>query len=176
GGRIVEIPEDVNVEVDGQNIMVKSGDKQIEREFANPNISIVKEGQEIKIRPERNTKREAKLAGTIQAHIRNMINGMKEDYVYKLEICNVHFPMNVKVQGNEVVIKSFLGESQERKAKILDNVKVDIKDSEVSVSSFNREAAGQTAANIEKAVKVPGKDRRIFQDGIFIKEKPGREI
>jgi len=38
----------------------------------------------------------------------------------------------------------------------------------------NLEDAGQTAANIERATKIKGFDPRVFQDGIYIIEKPGR--
>jgi len=40
------------------------------------------------------------------------------------------------------------------------------------VRSGNKYAAGQTAANLEQATRVRKKDRRVFQDGIFIVEKP----
>ncbi len=69
-----------------------------------------------------------------------------------------------------------MGETTERIAKILPNVKVDIKGSAVTVSSNNIEAAGQIAANLEKATRLTGRDRRIFQDGIFITSKCGRAI
>lgn len=46
----------------------------------------------------------------------------------------------------------------------------------IKIESFNKEAAGQTAANIEKTTMVRAKDRRVFQDGIFITEKYGKEI
>jgi len=84
--------------------------------------------------------------------------------------------MNVKIVDDKIIIKSFLGETTERVAKIASGAKVDIKGSKITVSSENIESAGQTAANLEKATRLTGRDRRIFQDGIFITSKCGREI
>ncbi len=61
-------------------------------------------------------------------------------------------------------------------ARIMPNSKVEIKGTDITVTSNDIEMAGQTAANLEKATKVKGRDRRIFQDGIFITEKNGRKI
>jgi large subunit ribosomal protein L6 len=116
------------------------------------------------------------MIGTAWAHINNMIKGAKEDFVYELEACNVHFPMNVKMEGKNIIIKSFLGETTQRISKIVGDAKVEIKGSKITVSSSDIEAAGQTAANLEKATRLTGRDRRIFQDGIFITNKCGRAI
>lgn len=175
-GRVIEIPENVRVEAKGSEIIVKANGKELKRDFNLPNVSIDVSDKKIRISAKKATKREGKIIGTSEAHIKNMLKGVQEGFVYKLEICNVHFPMNVKVEGESVVIKSFLGETIERVAKILDGVKVEIDGKEITVSSHDREAAGQTSANIEKATKLKGKDRRRFQDGIFITEKPGREM
>jgi large subunit ribosomal protein L6 len=43
--------------------------------------------------------------------------------------------------------------------------------SNVLVSGVDREKVGQTAAIIERACKIRGRDRRIFQDGVYIVSK-----
>ncbi len=174
--KVIEIPEKVSVEVKLNEVIVKFESKELKRTFDFGKISSKLEGNKINLIAERATRKELKMMGTIAAHLRNMIKGVQEDFVYKLEICNVHFPMNVKVEGDIVRIKSFLGEKIDRISKILPEVKVKVSGNVVEVSSYNIEKAGQTAANLEKATIVKGRDRRIFQDGIFITEKPGRII
>jgi len=174
--RIIEIVEGVEVSVNGNEFVVKGNGKELKRSFDIGKIKASVKDKKIVLAASGATRREAKMMGTIWAHLKNMIKGVGEDFVYELEVCNVHFPMNVKVEGNKIVIKSFLGETTEREAKVLDGVKVDIKGSKINVTSHDIEAAGQVAANLEKATKLTGRDRRIFQDGIFITKKPYRTI
>jgi large subunit ribosomal protein L6 len=174
--RIIKIPEGIEVIVDKNNVTVKGNGKEIFKEFDIYKISLTSKDGNVTIGAKGATRRESKMIGTIWAHINNMIKGSQEDYIYKLEICNIHFPMNVKIEGDKIVIKSFMGETTQRISKILPGVKVDIKGSEITVSSHDIEAAGQTAANLEKATKLTSKDRRIFQDGIFITNKRGKKI
>ena len=174
--RIIDIPEGVEVIISGKEFVVKSNGKELTRNFDVGKVGAVVKDNKIVLSVKEATRRESKMIGTIWAHLKNMIKGFAEDFVYELEICNVHFPMNVKLDGNKVIIKSFLGETTERIAKILPDVNLDIKGSKITVSSNNIESAGQTAANLEKATRLTGRDRRIFQDGIFITSKPGRLI
>jgi len=174
--RIIEIPEGVEVSVNNNQVTVKGNGKETVRVFDNGKVEMKVAGGKIVLSAKGATRRESKMIGTIWAHLKNMIKGVGEDFVYKLEVCNVHFPMNVKIEGDKVVIKSFLGETTQRIAKIASGSKVEIKGSEVTVSSHDIEAAGQTAANLEKATRLTGRDRRIFQDGIFITNKCGRAI
>lgn len=174
--RMIEIPSGFDVKVNGKEVTIKGKGKELKKSFNLGRVNISQVDGKIKVDASKSTKRESKMAGTIAAHLTNMIKGLQEDYVYKLEICNVHFPMNVKVEKDLVVIKSFLGEKIDRTSKILPNVKVEVKGTELTVSSPDLEAAGQTAANIEKATKITGRDRRIFQDGIYITSKCGEKI
>lgn len=174
--RVIEIPEGISVVIDGNNFVVKGSGKELTKKFDLGKINAEVKNNNIVLSAKGATRRESKMIGTIWAHLKNMIKGLGEDFVYELEICNVHFPMSVKSDGNRVLIKSFLGETTERVAKIVDNVKVEISGNKITVSSHNIESAGQTAANLEKATRLTGKDRRIFQDGIFITNKCGRAI
>ena len=42
---------------------------------------------------------------------------------------------------------------------------------DVTVSGVDREKVGQTAANIERSCRIKKRDRRVFQDGIYIVSK-----
>lgn len=116
------------------------------------------------------------MVGTIRAHINNMIKGVTEGFTYKLKIRYAHFPMKVSVKGNEVIIENFLGEKHPRRARIMEGVTVKISGEDVIVTGIDKEKVGQTAANIEQATRIKGRDPRVFQDGIYIVEKAGKAI
>jgi len=174
--RIIEIPEGIECIVDGKNVSIKGNGKELSKEFDIGRVEMSLEGKYFKLACKKSSRRESKMIGTIWAHVNNMIKGLNEDFVYELEICNAHFPMNVKLDGDRVIIKSFLGETVERISKVVEGVKVEIKGTKITVISNDIEKAGQTAANLEKATRLTGRDRRIFQDGIFITKKCGRDI
>ena len=105
-----------------------------------------------------------------------MIQGLQEPFVYKLKVCSVHFPMSVKQSGNEITIQNFLGEKKHRKVKVTTDSEIRIEGQDITVSSHDKEAAGLVASRLEQATRLRKKDRRIFQDGIFITEKAGKAI
>lgn len=167
----VQVPEDVEISLD-KDIVVKAKGKELSRRFLTGKLQLRKEGNLILVEAKQGTKKEKKIAGTIAGHIRNMIQGVKEGYTYKLQIAGSHFPMKVEVIGGFVVVKNFLGERIPRKARIFPGVDVKVQGDFITVQSINKDAAGQTAANIEQIMKVRKKDRRVFQDGIYLIEKP----
>ena len=102
----------------------------------------------------------------------NMVKGVTEGFTYTLKALYSHFPMTLAVKGNELVVNNYFGERVPRSAKILNGVEVKIQNkTEVIVSGIDKEAVGQTAANIERSTTVKKRDRRVFQDGIYLIEK-----
>lgn len=175
----IEIPSGIELLVEGDMLTLKKGGEESKRILTKQlgsKIIMKKEGSKIIFEAVKATKRELKIIKTLKAHIKNMIQGFDKKFVYKLKVCSVHFPISVSKEGRTVLIKNFLGENKLRKAEILENVDVKIEKDIIKVESSNKEMAGQTTANIEKATKVRARDRRVFQDGIFITEKCGREI
>ncbi|MEM3112812.1 MAG: 50S ribosomal protein L6 [Candidatus Pacearchaeota archaeon] len=174
----VKIPEDVEINVDGDTIVVKSGNFENSKKFNLKNIEIKKSDNLIILHSKKATKKELKMINTINAHIKNMIAGIKDKFTYVLEIAYLHFPVTVEYDKNKniLLIKNFLGEKKPRSCKILDGVGVSIEKNKIILSSHNKELAGQTAANIERATHIRNRDRRKFQDGIYIIEKPRRVL
>ncbi len=168
----VEVPEGVNVEIEGLKVRVSGPKGVLERDFSHARgIMIRKEDSKVIVESYFANRRRKALVGTIASHIDNMIRGVTKGYRYKLKIIYSHFPISVEVdEENRIVrIKNFLGEKADRIARIIgDDVKVRVEGEDVIVEGTNIEHVGQTAANIELATKVKDKDRRVFSDGIYV--------
>ncbi len=171
----VEIPEGIECKIEDGILECKKNEKQVSRkmEILRTNVS-VKE-RNVNFSCAKANKNHIKIIKSNVAHVKNMFTGLENEFVYKLEICHVHFPMTVKAEGDKVVISNFLGEKTNRYSKIVPGANVEIKGKEITVSGLDVDQVGQTAANLEKATKIKKKDRRIFQDGIFIVEKKWRK-
>jgi len=171
-----EIPDGVEASIDGKILNVKGEKGENKRAFHYPGIELKLEDKKIIVYCKLATKKEKSMMGVFSAHVKNMVSGVSEGFIYKLKICSGHFPMNVELNEQKLIINNFLGEKKPRIANILDSVTANIDGDMITIEGYDKEAAGQSSANIEKATKISGRDRRIFQDGIFIIEKSGRHI
>ena len=172
----IEIPEGVEANIEGSTLNVKGPEGENKRTFNTNNLSFEKKDNKIVIGNKKSTKKEKKMIYTIAAHVKNMLKGVKEKFEYELKIVFSHFPITAEYKDNKVSIKNFLGEKVPREVPISKGVEVEIKKEQIIVKSVDKELAGQAAASLENATKVGARDRRIFQDGIYIINKAGKEI
>jgi large subunit ribosomal protein L6 len=176
--RTIDIPKGVEVILLGKNhIRVKAKKTTLERKFERITTQITIDEKENKIEifdffVKRHTRA---LVGTIAAHIVNMIKGVQKPFVYKLKIIYSHFPITVKVVGNEVEYTGLYGQRDRKRVPILGaDTKVKVSGEDIEVSGPDLEAVSQTAASIEQSTRLRGKrskDNRIFQDGIYVYER-----
>jgi large subunit ribosomal protein L6 len=169
--RIIQIPEDVEVTLEGRRVTVKGPKGTLSRDFHHASVSIEVDGKTMRIWAEWPRKKEASLVGTIHSHIQNMIKGVTKGFTYKLKIVFSHFPISAKVKEKTVLIENFTGERNPRKAKVAGNARVKIQSEDIVVQDLDLESVSQTAANIEQVTKVKRKDPRIFLDGIYVYER-----
>ena len=171
----IELGEAVTASLDGSSLTIKGPKGEVVRDFSYPKVKIVIEEGKIILFSEKATKREKKMVGSFESHIKNIVKGVVEPHEYKLKICSGHFPMNVAVKGDEFIIKNFLGEKVPRVLKIKKEVNVKVDRDIVVVESPDKELAGQLSADIELLTKRTGYDQRIFQDGVYIISKVNKE-
>ncbi|AWR97298.1 50S ribosomal protein L6 [Acidianus sulfidivorans JP7] len=168
----IKIPDGISVSFNNGKIIVKGKKGELQKDFSQlRGIEISIKDNIITLQTTFANKRAKAVVYTILRHIQNMFTGVTKGYRYYLKIISTHFPMSVKVVGNEVQITNLIGEKNIRKAKILEGVKVTIKGEDIIVEGIDLEKVAQTAANIEQASKISGFDRRVFGDGIFIYKK-----
>ena len=168
----VELPKDVQVELSGNTLKLKAGAKELVRQFKGPGLSLEKAEGGVVVRVDANKKKKRAILQSVASHIENMSEGLMLGYEYKLEIVYSHFPISVKTVPGAVEIVNVGGAKHPVHSPIVGkDTKVEIKGKEIMVKGMDKEAVGQTAANMEKVTRIKGKDTRVFQDGIYIVSK-----
>ncbi|MFT4312022.1 MAG: 50S ribosomal protein L6 [Candidatus Woesearchaeota archaeon] len=172
----IELAKDVTVTVDNFKVTAKGPAGEVSKVLMHPNLTVRTEDGFVIVTSNQVGRREKMHIKTFAAHIRNLVKGASESFVYKLKICSGHFPMSASVKGDVFELKNFLGETVPRKLTLKPGAKVTLDGEFINVESVNKELAGQIAAELEKLTRITNRDRRIFQDGIFIVEKAGKEV
>ncbi len=167
----IELPSGISAQFNAGVLTVTGPKGKVTRDVAVHGVDIATQNNAITLSAE--NVRLKRMLNTTAAHIRNMVKGAKDGYVYRLAIVFSHFPINAAVKKDVLEINNFIGEKKPRLARIIGETKVEVKGRDVLVSGANRDHVGQTAANIEGACRIRDKDRRVFQDGIYILQKAG---
>jgi large subunit ribosomal protein L6 len=169
--KLVTIPAGVEVKAENKTIIVKGPKAELRREFPSKVIAIESADGKLEVKAKDKTAFARALAGSFTAHIKNMITGVQTPYVYTLKVTFTHFPMTVLVTGSDFQVQNFLGEKKPRKVKLPAGIKVSVQGDIIKIESADLELAGKAATLIEQATHVSGRDRRVFQDGIYITQK-----
>ena len=172
----IEIPAGVKVELEGEVLKVEGVEGKFQRRFELSGITFEKKDEKIILEKINGTRKEKRKINSVSSHIENMFKGVQNKFEYQLKVVFNHFPITVKIECKKVTIKNFLGEKKDRKATLLEGTETEIEKDLIRIRSINKELAGQSAANLEVATRIKNKDRRVFQDGIFIIDKAGRKI
>jgi large subunit ribosomal protein L6 len=170
------IPEGASAETERFDLTVSGENGSVTRRLWYPNVTVAVENGEVVIASDAEDAKTTATMGTFASHIENAFHGVSEGWTYEMEVFYSHFPMQVRAEDGDVVIQNFLGEKSPRRTPIRGDTAVAVDDERVTLSGPNKEDVGQTAADIEQLTRVSGKDSRVFQDGVYISEKPRREV
>ena len=168
----IDIPENVTAEVDHLDVTIEGPEGSVTRRLWYPDVTVDVDDDAVVIESENTDAKTNATVGTFESHVRNAIQGVTDGWEYEMEVFYSHFPMQVRVEGEEVVIENFLGEKAPRRTTIHGDTQVDVDGEQLTLSGPNKEHVGQTAADIEQLTRVSGKDTRVFQDGVYITAKP----
>ncbi|MFX1456121.1 MAG: 50S ribosomal protein L6 [Promethearchaeota archaeon] len=177
----IEVPDEVKVTLEGDHrIRIKGPNGDITKDFSHVRgIKVRTENNKVIFSTDFPKSTTLALIKTIMSIVNNLIIGVQTNYKYVSKVAYSHFPCSVKVdeKSKNIIIENFLGERAPRVAKYPENVKVEVKGDDVYFIGPDKEALGQTAANVKTACRIRKKDPRVFQDGVYLYRKQlGEEI
>jgi large subunit ribosomal protein L6 len=171
----LEIPDGVEVLLEGgHHIRVKGPDGDITKDFSHVRgIKVTVINKKVIFSTDFPKSGTLALIKTVVSIINNLMIGVQTNYKYVSKIAYSHFPCSVRVDDKTqtIYIENFLGERAPREAKFPDNVKVEVSGDDVYFIGPDKEALGQSAANVKRACRIRKKDPRVFQDGIYLYRK-----
>ena len=170
GNRIITIPSNVTVSVNGNIVTVKGPNGELSTEV-NKNITVKVDGNEVVIT--RKNDNYKNFHGTANANIQNMIIGVTEGFEKKLESVGVGY--RFAVSGNVLTIQA--GYSHPVKLDIPTGITVNaISATEIEVSGADKIVVGEFAANIRKVRQPePYKGKGIRYKGEHVRRKEGKK-
>ena len=137
----VEIPEGITASIDGDTVTITGPKGSVSRDFVSARHDIFQEGGALIVRVDIPRRKERALAGTWNAHLKNMVKGVNDGFTYTLKALYSHFPMTLAVKGNKFIVNNYFGERVPRSAAILDGVQVKVQNkTEVVVTGIDKEA------------------------------------
>lgn len=172
GKRVLTIPENVNVEVNGQKVTVKGPKGELSLDLIKT-IEVKVNDKQLTVEKLKEDKFTNQMHGTTNANIANMIKGVSEGYKKALEIVGVGYRFNV--QGNTLTINA--GYSHPVKMEVPAGITVKANsNTEIELEGIDKCALGEFAANIRKVrAPEPYKGKGIKYVGEQIRRKEGKK-
>ncbi|MBQ8871278.1 MAG: 50S ribosomal protein L6 [Bacilli bacterium] len=170
GNRIITIPENVTVSVDGTTVTVKGPKGELSTEI-HKDITVNIEGNELKLTRKDDTVKN--FHGTANANIKNMIVGVTTGYEKKLETIGVGYRFALK--GNVLVVTA--GYSHPVEVEIPAGLKLEVpSNTELTVSGTDKCLVGEFAANVRKIRQPePYKGKGIRYKDEVVRRKEGKK-
>ncbi|MCF3943886.1 50S ribosomal protein L6 [Oceanobacillus alkalisoli] len=171
GLKPIEIPEGVEVKLEGNKVSVKGPKGELSKEI-HQDIAIKMEDNVITLERSSDLKEYRSLHGTSRTMIANMVEGVTKGFEKSLEITGVGY--RAQKQGNKLVVNA--GYSHPVEIDAIDGIEIDVpKNTELTVKGIDKELVGAVAANI-RAIRPPEpyKGKGIRYVGEYVRRKEGK--
>ena len=167
----ISVPGGVNVSIDGQSVTVKGPKGELSLVIAEPIRVSLEEGQVLVTRPDDERDSRA-LHGLSRTLINNNIIGVTEGYSKGLEVVGTGYRVVAKGTGLELA----LGFSHPVLVDAPEGISFELEgNTKITVRGIDKQAVGETAANIRKLKKPePYKGKGIRYAGEIVRRKAGK--
>ncbi len=171
GKKPILIPEDVEVKIEKQRVIIKGLKGELSREILREIKIEIKDGQ-IFVSPQIETKQTKAFWGLTRALLANMIEGVVKGFEKELQVEGLGF--KAELEGDNLVLQ--VGFSHPVVIVNQEGIKFAVKKNIITISGINKELVGQVAAKIRKVrPPEPYKGKGIRYVGEIIRRKSGKK-
>jgi large subunit ribosomal protein L6 len=171
-GRLpVPVPSGVDISIDGQTVSVKGPKGELQHVVARP-ITVASVEGTVEVKRPNDERQSRSLHGLTRTLINNMVLGVTEGYVKKLEIYGTGYRVAVKGRDLEFA----LGYSHSITVKAPEGISFIVENpTRFAVEGIDKQLVGEIAANIRKLRKPdPYKGKGVRYAGEQIRRKVGK--
>ncbi len=173
GKKPIPVAAGLEVSVSGGAVKIKGKNGELSFEH-HPNMEVVwnESDREIQVNRPNDQSQNRALHGLTRALIANMVEGVQEPFVRKLEIQGVGY--QATLNGKELALQ--VGFANTVRLPVPDNVTCELPNStSIVVKSTDKQAVGQFAANIRRVrPPEPYKGKGIRYEGEQVRRKAGK--
>ncbi|MDK2785073.1 MAG: large subunit ribosomal protein [Bacillota bacterium] len=171
GKRPIPVPAGVEVEIEGNTVRVRGPKGELKRELP-PEISVVREGDVLKVVRAGDEDRDRALHGLTRTLIANMVEGVTRGYSKALEINGVGY--RASKQGRKLVMQ--LGYSHPVEIEPPEGIEFEVPaPTKVIVHGLDKELVGEVAADVRRRrPPEPYKGKGIHYEGEKLRHKVGK--
>ena len=173
GNQTITVPEKVKVSVADSHVSVEGPKGKLEMNMP-IRTSVSHEDNVLKVSRDGDDRQAKAMHGLGRSLLNNMIQGVNEGFVKKLEINGVGF--KAIVSGNKVTMS--LGFSHPINYQLPEQVKVTVeKDVKVTVEGPDKQKVGMVAAELRSFYPVePYKAKGVKYEGEHVRRKEGKTV
>jgi len=167
--RPIELPKGVQVTISGQEIKVKGAKGELSFTMRD-NIAMVQEESELRVSCDMNDQKAVALAGTTRAIVANMVQGVAEGFMRKLDLVGVGY----RAQAQGKALNLTLGLSHPVVFAVPEGITIETpSQTEIVIRGADKQQVGQVAAVI-RSYRPPepykGKGVRYSDERVVLKE------
>ncbi len=168
----IDIPANVDVDIDGLNVKVKGPKGEITHSFP-PVVEIAREGDQIVVNRKSEEKFSRAMHGTTRAVLNNMLIGVSDGFFKVLEVHGVGYRPELK--GKQLILHVGFSHTVEFKNVEGISFEVDEKAGQIKVLGFDKSVVGEVAARIRKIrPPEPYKGKGIRYKDEYVRRKAGK--
>lgn len=167
----IEVPDKVEITIDGNNVTVKGPLGSLTRTFR-PEVVITREGNVLTVSRKAEDRQSRSIHGLSRTLLANMVNGVSKGFTKNLEMVGVGY--RAQVQGKVLTMQ--LGFSHPVEVTPPEGVEISVEaNTKITVKGYDKQTVGDVAAFIRGWRKPePYKGKGIRYAGERVRRKAGK--